>query len=185
MVFFSSLRSRAPVLFVAAVLQAGCITGKAFEGARLDERVSVIHGVCRDDDVIRVRYRAVVTREFGEIVAQHERGAEIAVAPLKERPRRRVDKIEVVHIDPGDAAIKENCLPVTVRVEGLGHARDGTWVSEPGGASDDVLELPAGALHRDRTAAWVWPLVPITVALDVITTPPFFLAGVLYTASGD
>ena len=160
-------------------LQLACVTGKAFEGARLDESPETLHAACVYEGKLRVHYTAVVTREFGEIVGRRERGAEIGVADLEARPRRQVDRIEVVSIDPEEATRPESCVPVSVRVPGL----EGNAAASR--ADGSVLELPAPVLHRDDTAGWVWPLLPVTLALDVVATPSLVVLWVVYYGTTD
>ncbi|HJO24888.1 MAG: hypothetical protein QF890_14690 [Myxococcota bacterium] len=172
------------LLVAVACFQVGCVTGKTFEGARLDESPEVIHEACLHGEKLRVRYTAVVTREFGKVTARRERGAEIDVAHLEERPRRRVDQIQVAVLDPEAVPLREGCRPVRVRVMGLG--TESAVESEGSAASSGrVLEVPAGALHRDGTAGWVWPLLPITLALDTVATPSLAVLWVAYFAITD
>lgn len=167
----STRRWLGALLIAVGGVQVGCITGKAFEGARLDESPERVHEACLHGEKLRIRYTAVVTREFGEIIARRERGAEIDVAALEERPRRRVDRIKVVPLDPEDTVLREGCTPVQVRVTGLGFGAKREGVAAESSAGVPLLVLPAPVLHRDGTAAWVWPLLPVTLALDTVATP--------------
>jgi hypothetical protein len=46
-------------------------------------------------------------------------------------------------------------------------------------------EIPVGALSRGHTASWVWPLLPLTVAFDVFTTPVMVFFAFPLVALGD
>ena len=88
--------SRRILCMLAAALQAGCITGQTFDAARLDEGPEKLIETCRQGDWLRVRYAAVSTREFGQVVSRHERAAAIRLSDLEARPRLPVDRIAMV-----------------------------------------------------------------------------------------
>jgi hypothetical protein len=48
-----------------------------------------------------------------------------------------------------------------------------------------LAPLPATALTRIDTAPWVWPLVPVSVAVDVLATPALVLASPVFFLFGD
>ena len=150
------------------------MTGHTLDGARLDERPEKILEACHRDEWLDVRYRAVSTREFGEVVARDERAAAIRLAHLKTWPRVQVDTIEVVPLDPKNVASGKDCTVVAVRL-GLPEA--------PG--ANAPLAIPHGVLHRDRTAAWAYPLVPLTLVVDAALSPLLIALWFPYLAVSD
>lgn len=158
-----SRRGLGALLIAAAGMQWGCITGQTLDGARLDESPEALVEACRQGDWLRVRYAAVTTREFGKVVSRNERASAIRIAELEARPRVPIDTIEVVQLDHGEMVAGDDCVPVSVHLVRADAA--------PAAASESSLPLPEGILHRDRTAAWAYPLVPLTLALDVVATP--------------
>jgi len=162
---------------LAAALQLGCITGQTFDAARLDEGPEELVEACRQGDWLRVRYAAVSTREFGQVVSRHERAAAIRLSDLEARPRVPVDRVEVLALEPREVRSGPDCLAVPAK---LGAPDAPTPV---GGESTVVV--PSGVLHRDRTAAWAYPLAPLTLALDAVATPVLAVLWFPYTAAGD
>ena len=169
--------TRKILCMLTAVLQLGCITGQAFEGARLDESPEELGEACLQGDWLRVRYRAVSTREFGQVVARQERAAAIRLSHLEARPRLRVDRVEVVALDPSDWMTQRECRAVLVQL--------GMPETTPANDRDAAIKIPRGVLHRDRTAAWFYPAAPLTVALDVAFTPLLLALWGPYVAVGD
>jgi len=162
---------------LAAALQLGCVTGQAFEGARLDEGPEKLVEACRQGEWLHVRYKAASTREFGKVVSRHERAAAIRLSDLATRPRMPVDRVEVLALKPGEVKSGRDCLAVQTKL--------GTPdVANPAG-NENTIVIPRGVLHRDRTAAWVYPLVPITLALDAAATPLLVLLWAPYVAASD
>ena len=152
----------------------GCLTGHTLDGARLDETPETILLACRRGEWLDVRYRAVSTREFGEVASRDLRAAAIRIAHLEAWPRVRVDTIEVIRLDPKEVTNGKNCTAVPAQL-GLPRA------PRPGAP----LTIPHGALHRDRTAAWAYPLVPLAVAADALFTPVLAAFWMPYTAMSD
>ena len=162
---------------LVAALQVGCITGQAFDAARLDEGPEELVEACRQGDWIRVRYQAVSTREFGQVVSRHERAAAIRLSDLEARPRLPVDRVEVLALEPGEVKSGPDCLAIPATLVAPGNPSDD-------GGEDKVI-VPRGVLHRDRTAAWVYPLVPLTLALDAAATPVLLVFWAPYVAASD
>ena len=163
---------------LTAALQLGCITGLAFDGARLDEGPEELVEACRQGEWLRVRYDAISTREFGQVVSRGERAAAIRLADLEARPRLPVDRVEVLAIEPGEMQSGPGCLAVTAKLV----ASDNTTNRAE---NDHAVVVPRGVLHRDRTATWVYPLVPLTLALDAAATPLLLVFWGPYMAVSD
>ena len=160
----------------ASGFQVGCLTGKTLEGGRLDESPEILHEACLDGDTLRVRYTAVRRTEFGDVVGRHERGAAVDAIGLAVPPRLPVDEIAVSPVDPLDVMRPAGCRPVEVRV--IGAASEA--VPREGLGDRGWVALPAPVLHRDGTAAWVWPLLPLTLAIDTVVTPTLAVLWVVY-----
>ena len=161
---------------LVAALPLGCITGQALEGARLDESPEELVEACRQGDWLRVRYDAVSTREFGEVVSRGERASAIRLSDLETRPRLPVDRVEVLVLDPGQVQKGPHCLAVPTQLV----APDALPVE-----GEKTISIPQGVLHRDRTEPWVYPLLPLTLALDVAATPLLVLLWTPYVAVSD
>ena len=172
----STRRLLASFAVAASGLQVACLTGKTLEGGRLDESPETLHEACLDGDTLRVRYTAVVTAEFGEAVGRRERGAAIDASALAVQPRLPVHEIAVSPVDPADVMRRAGCRLVEVRL----------MAGASGEAPPEIprdrarIALPAPVLHRDGTAAWVWPLLPVTLALDTVVTPTLAVLWVVY-----
>ena len=83
--------------------------------------------------------------------------------------RRKLEALE-----PGEVRSGPDCLAVSTKLGTPGNPND------DGG--EETVIVPRGVLHRDRTAAWVYPLVPITLALDAAATPLLVLLWTPYIA---
>lgn len=55
----------------------------------------------------------------------------------------------------------------------------------PGPGAPEGAQLPAGALTRTGTASWVWPLVPLAGAFDVLAAPVLVFFAVPMVVLGD
>jgi len=171
-------RSTRQILCIwVAALQVGCITGQAFDAARLDEGPEELVEACRQGDWLRVRYTAVATREFGQVISRHERASAIRLSDLEARPRLPVDRVEILILEPESVQSGPDCRAVPAKLSVL----DTPYRA----GSENTAVIPSGVLHRDRTAAWVYPLVPLTLALDAAVTPLLLVFWAPYVAASD
>ena len=124
-----------------------------------------------------MRYTAVSTREFGQVVSRHERAAAIRLSDIETRPRKPVDRVAVLTLEPGEVRSGLDCLAVPAKLGSPGDPNKDE--------GEDAVVVPRGVLHRDRTASWVYPLIPITLALDAAATPLLVLLWSPYVAASD
>jgi hypothetical protein len=157
----------------------GCVTGHLFDAALRREQPLSYHDALVDGDRLTLGYTALVTNDAGRVVGRKERRAAIALAALR-RHDLPVEVFPVEHL--ADDA------PLTGRRLAIG-AKDGeggppgyleTDVSPDGREMRFVLHDSVGgpyapfyssALTQTSTAPWVYPLLPLGVAVDLATFP--------------
>jgi len=171
--------TRLVVALLALGIQ-GCLTGHLLDAARRREQPVAYREAFVDGDRLLLGYTALVTDDLGAPLAHRERRAALALADLR-RGDRTVDAFLVVRL-PDDAPLRGQ--PVALRAADAG-GRDGSpFLAIERGAGDRpvlfVLHAPgdgpyqpfySAALTRTRTAVWVYPLLPLSLAVDVATDP--------------
>jgi hypothetical protein len=153
-------------LVLAAVLP-GCVTGHLFTMGRRWEQAVAFHEAAVRDGRLGLAYDAEITDGAGDVLARRPRRAEVMLGDV--RPGVPVDAVRVVWL-ADDAALAGTPLSI-VQVP-----RDGSGPVElqlgRGGA--DAVSLWSNVLTRRRVAPWVYPLVPLAVAVDAGSLPWLF-----------
>jgi len=170
---------RALALTLLALAAQGCITGHLLDTARRVERPSAYQDACVDGDRLLLRYTATITDHFGQPLGHRERRVAIALAHLQ---RADVPVEAFPFDDIADATLR--CgqpvafhvaggpvpLPPLLDVENGPDGRPARLIlhDAQGGA---YAPLYSSALTRTRTARWVYPLLPLSLAFDAATNP--------------
>lgn len=180
----SSSRAWLALLLVACALP-GCWTGHLLESARRRESAQRFEAAFVAGQRLTLDYRVAVRDRRGRELRQADRRAAVALSDLVQQPELALDAVRV-DFDPSEPAGKpvallrdaERALPVTALVLRVAReaGRDVVLQVEAGDPVSGIGRLRAGSLTRDRTAPWVWPLVPFAVALDVAVLPLHVLA---------
>src|SRR6266852_3302951 len=175
---FSTSRLVAPLLLTLGA--QGCLTGHLLDAARRREQPVAFHQAFVDGDRLLLAYTALVTDDLGEPLARRERRAALALADL-----RRGD----LAADAFPVARLADDAPLGGQPTALGAGGDRRDRSSPfleieeapsGRPLRFVLHEPRGgpyapfysaALTRTRTSAWVYPLLPLALAIDAATDP--------------
>lgn len=178
----SSRRVLAAALVGLAALP-GCFSGHLYEAARRREFVVRYDRAFVADGRLRVDYRVDVRDPSGTSLRRARRSASLALTDLGALPEIPVDEIAVdvsrrVPAPAGEpvalarSAAETRAAPtplvLLIRQEDDGDAGFALLRREP---EERLGGLRSGALVRDREAPWVYPLLPLSAALDVAVTP--------------
>jgi hypothetical protein len=171
--------TRRAALLAATALLPGCVTGHLVDAARRRERPVAVETAALDRDRLLLAYTALVTDDLGARLGRRERRAAVALADIR-RGDTPVEDFPVERL-PDAAPFGGRSLPLRAYPDGTGgqapallieRAADGRLlrlaVSEGGNVSPPVA---AGMLGRESTAPWVWPLLPIGLAVDAVVVP--------------
>ncbi len=174
--------SRPPILaLLALLLCGGCVSGRLFEAGRVSESVVAYERAHVRETALVVAYTVQVESALGGTRGRAERAARIPLEALAADPPHPVDSfpLEPVrrdHLQEGEEPAELEILP------GDG-VPAGFRLCEPL-RGDCLGPFYSGALYRDRTAWWVWPVLPAAAVADVLLMPvhlvmtaPFFLLG--------
>jgi hypothetical protein len=190
----SSSRSLAigALLLLAAT---GCWTGRVFEAGRVRESVLEYRSAALDGEQLHLEY----TAELVGLVSRcrEPRAATLALAALRAQPEVPVDVFPLERVAPGGfagrplplAAVAPGDPPapaagpeLLVELEEDGRPRSVRLCPRAGASC--LPPFYSAALYRDRTAWWVYPLLPFSAALDaalfplsMVTVAPFFVLG--------
>jgi hypothetical protein len=195
------MASSSRTLAIGALLllaSTGCWTGRLFEAGRVRESVLEYRSAALDGEQLHLEYTA-------ELVGLHSRrraprAATLPLAALRARPELPVDGFPLQRVAPGGFAGRQLPLDVVAPGDPPAAPTDGgpalLVLAEPEGRPPGSVRLcprpgapclppfHSAALYRDRTAWWVYPLLPFSAALDAVTFPlsmvtvaPFFLLG--------
>jgi hypothetical protein len=182
-------------LALLALAASGCMTGHALEAARRREQVLAYREAFLDGNRLVLGYRALVSNDEGEPVAERDRWAAIELADLRGPRVPPVEDFPVAWLDGpptgGRPAVlrisdADSAGPCTAadapyldveRVDGR-HTR---VVLRDAQAPTPYAPLHSAALTRVSTVPWVYPLVPLTLAVDAVVDPVllFFAPAVL------
>lgn len=183
-------------LVTVAWLLAGCWTGRVYERGRIRESVLSYDQAMLDGDRIVVAYTVELVDADGALLETGRRIVGIPRGAIAAVPEVPVDAFpfEVLDADLG-LEIQGQPIPL-VQESREADPRDTPWLEVIAGQ-----ERPRGfyvntgaairdgffrseALYRDRTAWWVYVLVPFSAAVDVALLPlqvvsvaPFFVLG--------
>jgi hypothetical protein len=188
-----------------------CWTGRIFQAGRVRESVVEYRAAGLTQDSLRLDYTALL-EGGGSGGRLQPRAARVGLAALRAEPEHPVDAFPLERVSPdarvpGEvplALVREGQRPVP---NGQRLVREGEAAAGPGAeslvvrvetdpqghqllrlcpsaAGPCVGQLYSAALYRDRTAWWVYPLLPLGIVVDaallplqLVTTAPFFLAG--------
>lgn len=172
-----STRRRLVSTLLVALGGEGCVTGHLLDEARRYERPLVYRAAALDGNRLILAYSAAVTDQFGERLGVAERRVAIATDAL--RGDVPVERLRVERLS-SDGAPHGRPIPLRTTAP-CPDGDDGPLVTlaEDGDETRVVLcerERPVGQLYvaalvTTRTAAWAYPLVPFTLAVDAVSNP--------------
>ncbi len=176
-------RRRAVPLAVLVATLPGCVTGHLLDAARRRERPLAITAAGLDGDRLLVRYTAEITNDAGRSVGTTESAAAIPLSALRVPAPPAADAVSRAWVAPtevargqpvivarGATSTTDTCAGASLEVV-PGDGRDVALVWRDGGATPPWAPVPTAALTRLRIAPWVWPLLPATVAADIVVAP--------------
>jgi len=168
-------------LALLALGAQGCLTGHLLDAARRREQPVAYHDASIDGGRLLLGYSAVVSDDQGRHLERTERWAALALADL-----RRAD----LAVAAFPVARLAHDAPVHGRRVALHAGRDGRLDGPPPFLEIDegpdgrqlrfvLHETPgvpyppfySAALTRTRSAPWVYPLLPLSLAVDAATNP--------------
>jgi hypothetical protein len=166
-----STRAVGTLLLVAAA--SGCVTGHLFEAGRRWEQVRAFEGASLDGERLFVRYLAAVTDDAGAPVGEQRRRAVVDLGRLPAPPVAAEDVPTERVADVGPLPGR----PVAIDHPDAGAPAFLVLRDERG----TIAPLPATAFTTTRTAAWVYPLLPLALCVDATTVPVllFFAPGAI------
>jgi hypothetical protein len=180
-------------LALLAIGLPGCVTGHLLDAARRREHPVAITAAGLEGDRLLVRYTAEVTDDTGDGVGTTEAAAALPLSQLRTPASPAADALapdwiaparvargEPVVVARGTASRGDACAGRTLEVIEK-DGRDVALVWRDGGATPPWAPVPIAALTRQRTAPWVWPLMPPAVAVDGVVGPIllFFVPAVM------
>ena len=176
-------RRRAVPLAVLVAMLPGCVTGHLLDAARRRERPIAITAAGLDGDRLLVRYAAEITNDTGRRVGTTESAAAIPLSALRVPAPPAADAVSHAWIAPtevargqpvivarGVASTTDTCAAASLEVV-PGDGRDVALVWRDEGTISPWAPVSTAALTRLRIAPWVWPLLPASVAADVVSGP--------------
>lgn len=178
---------------VLAVTASGCFSGHLLDAARRREHVLQVREAWLGDDVLVLRYAAVDANDAGRPVARREQWAAIPLADVRDGTRP-VDTLDVTWLDAADARRRAGRPVAVVRTSDVGApsveaiARDGRDVAIVLRETNDTPPAPpldVRAFTRVHVQPWVWPLVPLTLAVDSVCTPALLIFAPAVIGLGD
>jgi hypothetical protein len=166
-------------LALLTLASEGCVTGHLFDAALRREQPLAYHDALVDGDRLMVGYTALVTNDAGRVVGRKERRAAISLTALR-RNDLPVEAFPVEHL-ADDAPLTGRRLAIGAE-DGEGGAPGylGIETAPDGRQVRFVLRDSAGgpyapfystALTQTSTAPWVYPLLPLGLAVDLATFP--------------
>jgi len=157
---------------------SGCATGHLVDRARRWERPIAYEQAAVAEGRLTVAYTAAVTNQFGRRL---ETCARRAALPLDQfaRDDLSVDSVRVEPL-PDGAPVAGTPTILHIEPEAAGEERL-LMLDEEGGASF----LHPAVLTRRRIAPWVYPLLPLAVAYDVVAVPVLVLFAPAVIIPGD
>jgi hypothetical protein len=162
------------LVVLLALAAQGCVTGHLFDAARRIERPLAYEEAALDGDRVLLRYTALVMNDDGDPVGRRERRVAVALADLR-RAGVPVDAFAVEHLPDGGplggtaVPLHPNGSAPWADVERTNGRDVRLRLHESRDGGPKVLE--SAALTRRRTEPWVYPLVPVALAIDLVTNP--------------
>ena len=172
-------RCRSLVVPLVALAASGCVTGHAFDLARRRERVVAYREAWRDGGRLVVGYTAQVTDDAGTPRGEAERWAAIDLAAL---PAAASGPVCAVPVEPLRSFDGPGRHAEPVHLEVAAEDERAVAFTVPG---SDAGPVSSEVFTRVTTAPWVWPLLPVTLAVDAATTPPLLLLAPAVILLGD
>ncbi|MGH7894641.1 MAG: hypothetical protein ACREQL_08225 [Candidatus Binatia bacterium] len=174
-----------------ALASSGCVTGHLLDAGRRWEQPATFEAASLDGDRLVLRYRALVTDDDGEAIGAVQRRAAVSVDALREGMATvGAPRIELL---PDQGPLDGRPLPLVAADDGV--ARPRIEISHPPGGGPARLALydergPGAPLYsnafaRSSTAGWVYPLLPVAVAVDVVGVPVLLLFAPAMLTIGD
>jgi hypothetical protein len=156
----------------ALLLSSGCVTGHLLDLGRRREYLESVREAWVTQDRLVIRYDARVTDDDGRAVGRTERWAAVALADLATTTVPQVEHLRSwsgagrrVAIRDGTGAPPDAPLLCVTRV-----AEENLRLAYEEPADPGVLY--ANAVTDVWTTPWIYPLMPLTLAFDLVTTPP-------------
>ena len=158
----------------AAVAAQGCVTGHMVDFAREIERPVTYRAASLDGNRLILAYETLVIDERGRRLTRRERRAAVALADIDRA--LPVDAFPVVRLADdapltGQAVALDGrpgatpALDVTRGPDG----RDTSFVLRTASAPHGPFE--SAALSRTHVAPWIYPLLPLGLAIDAVSNP--------------
>jgi hypothetical protein len=155
----------------------GCVTGHLLDAALRREQPVSYQEALVDGDRLSLGYTALVTTDAGKVLARKERRAALSLTALH-RQDLPVEGFPVQHL-ADDAPLSGRRLPIRredaetgaayLEIRALPDGRETSFVlHDPGGP---YAPFYSSALTRTSTAPWVYPLLPVGAAVDLVTLP--------------
>jgi hypothetical protein len=163
----------------------GCFTGHLLDAARRIERPVAVEEAALTADRLLLRYTALVTDDLGEPLARRECRAAIALADLRRSPP--VDRFPIERLANGASLEGQRVAlggPVAVGPFLEVHP-GGEWFVLHTVEDGDYPPFYSAALARTRTAAWAYPLLPLTVTFDAAADPVLLFFAPMVIVLGD
>jgi hypothetical protein len=162
----------------------GCITGHLFDAARRIERPVAYEDAVVSGDHLLLRYTALVTDDLGEPLARRECRAAIALADLRRSPPVEDFPVRRLADDAPFEGRRVALRAAVVAGPSLDIDPEGRLVLHT--AEDgDYPAFYSAVLARSRTAAWAYPLLPLTVAFDAAADPVLLFFAPMVIVLGD
>ena len=157
----------------AAVVAQGCVTGHMVDYAREIERPVAYRAASLDGDRLQLAYETLVIDERGRRLARRERRAAVALRDMERG--FPVDSFPVVRL-PDDAplggqvvALDGRTMPALEVTRGP-DGRDRSFVLRTA-ADAPRRSFESAALSRTHVAPWIYPLLPLGLAVDAVSNP--------------
>jgi len=157
----------------------GCVTGHLFDAALRREQPLSYHDALVDRDRLGLAYTALVANDAGKVLGRRERRVAISLAELR-RHDLAVEAFPVEHL-ADDAPLPGRRLALESADKGDGASAYLEIEREPDGrevrfvlhdpASGPYAPFYSTALTRTSTEPWVYPLLPLSAAVDLATFP--------------
>jgi hypothetical protein len=172
----TSTGARLVALAAATLACAGCATGHLLDRARRWERPVAWERAAVADGRLEVAYTAAIRDQFWRPRATRRRRAAVPLAQFG-RVGLTADAVRW-EPRPPDAPVVGT--PIRLRAE-PGAADGGRLFA----ACDGEAFLHPAVLTRRRLAPWVYPLLPLAVAYDVVAVPVLLALAPLVIVPGD
>jgi hypothetical protein len=156
----------------------GCVTGHLFDAALRREQPLSYHDALLDQDRLALAYTALVTNDAGKVLGRRERRVALSLAEL----RRHDLAVEAFPVEPlaDDAPLSGRRLALEpeakagasayLEIERDPNGREVRFVlHDPG--SGPYAPFYSTALTRTSTEPWVYPLLPLSAAVDLASFP--------------